>query len=82
MVEKYVKEEVVSGGQYGDQLRITVVCGGQEMMLGRPYPLSAESLRFFKELINVRENSPFVIRKEEDKNKRPTYYAEPYTPKE
>ena len=74
--EKYVKEEVVQG-QFGKQLVITVIAGGQEKTLGRPYPLSNESMRFMKELINVRNKPPFIIRKENGAKGFPIYFADP-----
>jgi hypothetical protein len=73
-IEKYVKEEIVEG-QYGKQLQLTFIAGGQEKVLGRPYPLSNDSLNFMKELIKVRKNPPFIIKKDMGKRGFPVYSA-------
>jgi hypothetical protein len=77
--EKYVGEEIVTG-QYGQQLQITVICNGQEKVLGRPYPLSNDSLNFMKELIKVRKNPPFIIKKDMGKRGFPVYSASAVAP--
>lgn len=73
-IDQYVKEEIVQG-QFGKQLLITFVAGGQEKVLGRPYPLSTESLRFMQELIKARKTLPFIIKKGTGAKGFPIYFA-------
>jgi len=75
--KKYIGEEV-SEGQFGKQLKITVFATGKEMYLARPYPLSEESERFIKEIVQVTGNKndvPFIIGKKTPEPNKPVYYA-------
>jgi len=74
--EKYIGEEIIKG-QFGDQVVITVMADGKEMKLGRPFPLSSQSTKFFEELEKIKDNPPFIIVKKTNQLGRPEYFAKP-----